>query len=147
MSSKTIYKKQFSKCEMPTVEELDEIKVETDADNKEVHLSFEQIMEQIYKDVIYVLMPERAEAANEFVRKAIEISELYEMDIKIEKRTSHISVTYYFDFGGGMKYLTDIIGMADDIAFFGRKDETYDIVMSLDFYTHAVYRNGRRVEP
>ena len=51
-------------------------------------------MAEIYKDVIYVLMPERAEAADEFVRKAIEVSELYEMDIKIEKSTSQISATY-----------------------------------------------------
>ena len=92
-------------------------------------------------------MPERAEAANEFVRKAIEVSDLYEMDIKIEKRTSHISVTYYFDFGGGMKALTDIIGMADDLAFFGRKDKEYDLVLFLDFYTHTVYRNGHKVNP
>ena len=46
-----------------------------------------------------------------------------------------------------MKHLTDIIGMADDLAFFGRKDKEYDIVMSLDFYTHTVYRNGRKVNP
>lgn len=46
-----------------------------------------------------------------------------------------------------MKHLTEIIGMADDIAFFGRKDKAYDIVMSLDFYTHATFRNGRQVNP
>jgi len=37
--------------------------------------------------------------------------------------------------------------MADDLAFFGRKDNEYDIVMSLDFYTHTVYRNGRQKNP
>lgn len=46
-----------------------------------------------------------------------------------------------------MKHLTDIIGMADDLAFFGRKDNAYDIVMSLDFYTHAVYRKERQINP
>ena len=143
MIEEVIYEKKFPKWEMPTDEELDEIKT-----NEEVeHLIHEQIIDRIYKDVVYVLMPERTEEAKAFVRKAIEVSTLYEMDIKIEKRTSHISATYYFDFGGGMKYLTDIIGMADDIAFFGRKDEAYDIVMSLDFYTHAVYRNGHKVNP
>ena len=147
MSSETIYEKKFPKLEMPSFEELDEVKVSTDVDENKEGLSFEQIMAEIYKDVIYVLMPERAKAADEFVRKAIEVSELYEMDIKVEKRTSHISVTYYFNFGASMKYLTDIIGMADDMAFFGRKDKAYDIVMSLDFYTHATFRNGRQVNP
>ena len=130
---------------MPSDEELAEIKVDTDEPKE--HLTFEQIIEKVYEGVEYVLMPERAEAAKAFVRKAIEISDLYEMDIKIEKRTSHISATYYFNYGGNMKHLTNIIGMADDLAFFGRKDKAYDIVMSLDFYTHAVYRNGRQVEP
>jgi len=132
---------------MPSDEELDKIKVGSEVDEEAESLTFEQIMEKIYKDVVYVFMPERAEEANKFIRKVIEVSELYEMDIKIEKRPSHISATYYFDFGGGMKHLTDVVGMADDIAFFGRKDKAYDIVMSLDFYTHAVFRNGHQYEP
>ena len=137
MRNDVIYEKKFPKREIPSNEDLAEIKV--DADEQKEHLTFEQIMEKIYEGVEYVLIPERTEAANEFVRKAIEISDLYEMDIKIEKRTSHISVTYYFDFGGGMKHLIGIIGMADDIAFFGRKDKEYDIVMSLDFlYPHSI---------
>ena len=140
-----IYEKRFPKWEMPSDEELAEDKV--DADEPKERLTFEQIMEKIYKDVTYVPMPERTEEAKAFLRKAIEVSELYEMDVKIERRTTHISVTYYFDFGGGMKALTDIIGMADDLAFFGRKDNEYDIVMSLDFYTHTVYRNGRQENP
>ena len=140
-----IYEKKFPKWEIPSEEELAECKVDTDKPKE--RLTFEQIMEQIYKDVTYVPMPERTEEAKAFIRKAIEVSELYEMDVKIERRTTHISVTYYFDFGGGMKALTDIIGMADDLAFFGRKDNEYDIVMSLDFYTHTVYRNGRQENP
>jgi len=142
--SSTIYEKQFPKWEMPTEEEMKEIDV---AGEETEHLTFEQILEKIYKDVVYVLMPERREEAKVFIRKAISVSELYEMDIKIEHHFSHISATYYFDYSGGMKYLTDVIGMADDIAFFGRKDHKYDIVMSLDFYTHAEYRRGRRVQP
>lgn len=140
-----IYEKKFPKWEMPNKEELVEIKIDNEAECK--HLTFDQIIEQIYKDVTYVLMPERIEGAKAFIRKAIEVSNNYEMDVKIERRSSHISVTYYFDFGGAMKELTEIIGMADDLAFFGRKDKEYDIVMSLDFYTHAVYRNGRQVNP
>ena len=142
---KVIYEKKFPKWEMPSDEELAKIKTEKREDIE--HLTHEQIMERIYKDVIYVLMPERAEKAKEFVCKAIEVSELYEMDIKIEYHLSHISATYYFNYGGGMKDLTDVIGMADDIAFFGRKDKAYDIVMTLDFYTHAEYRKGRQVNP
>ena len=87
---KVIYEKKFPKWEMPSDEELAEDKV--DADEPKERLTFEQIMEKIYKDVTYVPMPE-------------------------------------------------------DLAFFGRKDNEYDIVMSLDFYTHTVYRNGRQENP
>ena len=131
ISEEVIYEKKFPKWEMPSEEELAEIKV--DNDEPKERLTLEQIMEKIYEGVEYVPMPERAKAANEFIRKAIEVSNLYEMDVKIEKRASHVSVTYYFSYGAGMKHLTDIIGMADDLAFFGRKDKEYDIVMSLDF--------------
>ena len=147
LREEVIYEKKFPKMEVPTDEELEQFSAEIDTDEETEKLTFEQIMAKIYKDVVYVFMPERVEDAKEFIRKAIEVSDTYEMDIKIEKRTSHISVTYYFDFGGAMKHLTDIIGMADDIAFFGRKDKAYDIVMSLDFYTHSVYRNGCQVNP
>lgn len=145
MREKVIYEKKFPKWEMPSDEEFAAIEIEKDEETE--HLTFEQIMERIYKDVVYVLMPGRKEKAKKFLRKAIEVSELYEMDIKIEHHFSHISATYYFNYGGAMKHLTDVIGMADDIAFFGRKDKEYDIVMSLDFYTHAEYRRGRLVNP
>lgn len=76
MIEELIYEKKFSKWEMPTDEELDEIET-----NEEVeHLIHEQIMDRIYKDVVYVLIPERVEEAKAFVRKAIEVSNLYEMD-------------------------------------------------------------------
>ena len=84
--SSTIYEKQFPKWEMPTEEEMKEIDV---AGEETEHLTFEQILEKIYKDVVYVLMPERREEAKVFIRKAISVSELYEMDIKIEHHFSH----------------------------------------------------------
>ena len=147
LREEVIYEKKFPKMEVPTDEELEQFGTETDTDEEAEKLTFEQIIAKIYKDVVCVFMPERVEGAKEFIRKAIEVSDTYEMDIKVEKRTSHISVTYYFNFGASMKYLTDVIGMADDIAFFGRKDKAYDIVMSLDFYTHTVCRKGRQIHP
>ena len=71
-----IYEKKFPKWEMPSDEELAENKVDTDEPKE--RLTFEQIMERIYKDVTYVPIPERAEKAKAFIRKAIEVSELYD---------------------------------------------------------------------
>lgn len=144
IAQEVIYEKRFPKWEMPSEEEL--AAIEFDADEEKEHLTFEQIMERIYKDVVYVLIPERAAKAESFISKAIEVSDLYEIDIKIEYHFSHISANYYFDCGGCMKHLIDIISEADEIAFF-RPKEGYDIIMSLDFYTHAEYRKGRKIEP
>lgn len=144
MRNDVIYEKRFPKLEQPSLDEMEEITASSN-DEKE-HLTFEEIMERIYKDVVYILMPERVAKAKSFIRKAIAVSELYEMDIKIEHHLSYISVNYYFDCGGCMKHLIEIISEADEIAFF-RPKEGYDIIMSLDFYTHAVYRKGRRIEP
>lgn len=44
-----------------------------------------------------------------------------------------------------MKHLIEVIKEADKFAFF--KDiDGFDIAMSLDSYTHAEYRNGRKIE-
>ncbi len=141
--SKTIYEKKFPKEEISLSDKLDK---SIPANTETERLSFDEIIQCIYKDTVYVLIPGREEKARDFIRKAVEVSELYEIDIKIEEYTSHVCVTYYFNCGGGMKHLTDIIGEADDIAFFTHI-KGYDIVMSLDFYTHAEYRRGRLVNP
>lgn len=139
-----IYEKRFPKLEIPSLEEFGEM--DASANEETEPLTFEEIMERIYTDVVYVLMPERAAKAESFIRKAIAVSELYEIDIKIEYHFSHISANYYFDCGGCMKHLIDIIKEADDVAFF-RPTEGCDIIMTLDFYTHVEYRNGRQVNP
>lgn len=144
MRSKVIYKKDFPKWEMPTMEEIS--KMNTTPTEETEHLTFEEIMQRIYKDMVYVLVPGREVKAKAFIRKAIEVSELYELDIKIEHHLSHISATYYFDCGGCMKHLIDIIKLADDVAFF-RPKEGHDIIMSLDFFTHIEYRNCRQIRP
>jgi len=142
--SEVIYEKKFPKIDIPSVEVIKKMN-KSETDNAE-RITFEQIIEKIYKDVVYVFMPERKEKAKVFVEKAIEVSELYEMDICVEQHFSHISVSYYFDCGGAMKYLIDVISLADEISFFRPKDG-YELIMSLDFYTHAEFRNGRQCEP
>ncbi len=138
----TIYEKKFPKEEIPILEMPEDVP----ADMETEHLTFDEIMEQIYKDMVYVVMPGREEKAIAFMRKAVAISELYEIDIKIEEHISHVCVTYYFNCRGSMKHMTDIIGEADDLAFFTHI-KGYDIVMCLDFYTHAEYRRGRLLNP
>ena len=144
MDSKIIYEKKYPPLEIPPIEEIKE--QNASADEKTERLTFEEIIEKVYKDMVYVLIPERAAKAKAFISQAIAVSELYEMDVKIEQHLSHISANYYFDCGCGLKHLLDIAKMADDVSFF-TNIRGHDIAISLDFFTHLEYRNGRQVRP
>ncbi len=145
--SKVIYEKKFPNTDMELLAELEkELAAEGVEDEESEHIPFEEIVKRIYRDMVYVVMPGRKEKAVAFIKKAIAVSELYEMDIKVEAFISHVCVTYSFNCGAGMKHLIEVIGEADNMAFFTNING-FDIVMSLDFYTHAEYRKGRQVNP
>jgi len=141
MTIEVIYEKKFAKPEIPSIE----FSTEKPKDKKE-RLSHEEIMNKLYKDVVYVWDPLREEKLQEFIDKAIEISELYKLDIKINKHFSHVTVDYFFNGGGDMKYLLEVIKMADNITFFP-KNSGYDFVICLDYYTHIEYRKERQINP
>ena len=136
-----IYKKQFHR------EPIDETEPEVAnfADNGNAP-SFDEIMKEIYSNVTYLVLPEREKMAKTFIKTAIEISNDYELDIEIEEHLSHISATYYFDCGACMGFLRRIIEMSDDISFFDHI-KGFDMVMSLDFYTKAVFKRDRLIHP
>lgn len=113
----------------------------------EMHMAtFDEMMEKTYANTTYILIPERIESSKKFIQTAIEVSALYKLDIRIERHVDHISVDYSFHCGGGMREINRVFGMADQFSFFkdifGR-----DITISMDYFTHAVVRNGRIVAP
>lgn len=136
-----IYKKQFHR--EPIDETEPEVANFTDSGNAP---SFDEIMKEIYSNVTYLVLPGREKKARYFIQKAIEISNDYELDIEIREHLSHISVTYTFDCCAGMGFLKSIIEMADDISFFDHIGG-YDLAMSLDFYTKAVFKRGGLFSP
>lgn len=108
--------------------------------------SFEEIMKEIYSGVSYLALPQREKQAKAFIKAAIDLSNAYEVDIEIKEHFSHISVNYFFNCSAAMGFLKKIIQMADDITFFDHIKD-YDIILSLDYYTKAVFRNGRLIQP
>ena len=136
-----IYKKQFFR------EPIEGIDPEIANFNDNGHTpSFEEIMKEIYSGVSYLVLPQREKLAQAFIEVAIDLSNTYEVDIEIKEHFSHISVNYFFDCSAAMGFLKKIIQMADDITFFDHI-KGYDIVLSLDYYTKAVFRNGRLIQP
>lgn len=144
MSVEIIYEKKYPRID--PMEEMKQIELEMADEPEEPTPSFEEIMQKIQENTTYVLMPERIKASEDFIRAAIEVSELYKLDTKIERHFDHTSVDYSFNCCGGLRDINKVIGMADQSSFF--KDIFgWDITISLDFFTHAVVRNGRVVAP
>lgn len=141
LETEVIYKKTFLE---KSIDEIEFSMIEQ-KDKSKKHMTFDEIINEIFREIAYVLLPERAKTAEAFVKTAIEISETYELD-KIVKHHSHISVNYYFNSTGCMGFLRKVIMFADDIEFF-TNTKGYDIVMSIDHYTHAVIRDGKRIKP
>lgn len=141
-----IYEKSYPR------EDIDELHATMSKDEdaqereKKQRMTFDEIIEEIYEGVEYEPLPERAKSAELFVKTAIEISETYKLDVKIVKHYSHISVDFCFSSSGCMGFLKHIMRFADDLSFFANING-YEIVMSLDHYTHAETRHGRRIHP
>lgn len=141
-----IYRKQFHR---ETLEEIEANLSDFSEEHEECNdkaASLEEILKEIYSNVTYVVLPEREKRVKTFIKTAIEISNDYELDIEIEEHLSHISATYYFDCGASMGFLRQIIEMSDDITFFDHI-KGFDLVMSLDFYTKAVFKRDRLILP
>lgn len=101
MSVEIIYKKKYLRID--PMEELKRVEMEAADELEQPRPTFDEIMQKIYANTTYVLMPERIKASEEFIQTAIEVSELYELDTKIERHLDHISVNYSFDCCGGLR--------------------------------------------
>lgn len=140
-----LYEKKYPK-ESP--EDLEELQRQLDAGEIEEHEmpTAEEFFKRLEEDYLYIPMPERKKKVANFIRTARKVSQLYELDITIKKHVSHISAEFCFDASPCLRYLLDVIRLADDIAFFANI-RGYEIIMCLDIYTHAVIHKGRWINP
>ena len=144
MSVEIVYEKKYPRID--PMEDMKQIELEMADEPKEPTPSFEEIMQKIQESTAYVLMHERIKASEDFIRAAIVVSEMHELDTKIERHLDHISVDYSFNCCGGLRDIKRVIGMADQPSFF-KEIFGRNITISLDFFTHAVVRNGSVVAP
>lgn len=103
-------------------------------------------MRRGYENRFSIPIPDRENGAREFIAAAKDVSELYRLDVKITEHIDHISADFYFNAGGSLRYMKEVLKLADDVSFFANVCG-YEIIMSLDYYTHAVFVRGRQVYP
>lgn len=138
---KIIYERHYPKEELPGFDPP-----ETNELTEEEHKAAAEFFRELELSRVRVLLPERALGAVYFKKAAIGVSELYELDLKLVERDSHISATLSFDCGGSMSALHPLLALGDDYSFF--KDIfDRDITICVDYYTHAEFRKGRKKAP
>ena len=98
------------------------------------------------RNTVYILIPGRQKAVRQFISTAIRLSEENQIDIKIVRNFECVTVSLMFEARPGMGYLKEVIRYADNINFFANVNG-YEIIISLDWYTHAVYRHGIQLYP
>lgn len=140
-----IYEKRYPRENAEGIEALSKT-LDKETEETQQIPTFEEFLRRVYENQVCILIPERQRLAEKFIRTACEVSKLYRLDIKITQYSDHISADYYFNAAGGLRYLREIVKYADEISFFANS-MGYDIVMCLDFYTHAVFQNGHLMHP
>ena len=140
-----IYEKRYPREDAEGIEALSKT-LDKETEETQQIPTFEEFLRRVYENQVCILIPERQRLAEKFIRTACEVSKLYRLDIKITQYSDHISADYYFNAAGDLRYLREIVKYADEISFFANS-MGYDIVMCLDFYTHAVFRNGHLMHP
>ncbi|WP_322181566.1 hypothetical protein [Neglectibacter caecimuris] len=66
----------------------------------EPEMTFGEFYKNMMENRTLVLLPERINKSEEFIKLAIETSEIYELDTKISRKDDRIEVDYSFDFHG-----------------------------------------------
>lgn len=140
--TEVLYEKKYPRKEVDYPAEPIEKKPLTEEQKKE----FNRFLEELETSVVLVLLPHRQEGANRFIKAAIGVSKLYELDLRLTRHDSHISATISFDDGGCMSALKPLLAMGDDFAFFSTVNDR-DHTISIDYFTHAVYRHEHLIAP
>ena len=106
--------------------------------------TFDEFYQELMENRTLVALPEKIEKQEDFIKLAIETSELYELDTVISREDSHITVNYSFDCGGDMAFLIPVFRLADNVSFFTGVFG-FEITISLDYFTHDVYLGERLI--
>lgn len=132
-----IYQKTYP---LPEIEPI----IDAEQHGRTPVLSFEEFMEKA-NAVELIPIPERQELAEHFAKSAIQVSEEYEIDLMVTKCDELVSACFTVESGPCAEALKPLFILADRYFFTVCKD--YRLMLSLDFYTHEVYREGKKLAP
>lgn len=94
----------------------------------------------------YIPIRSRKKKWKHFVAEAIRISSFYELDLQIKRCDSYVSAEFVFPVGGYIDHLQPLFHLADSYHIMTDSD-SFEIILTLDYYTHKVYLRGRQIAP
>ncbi len=137
-----IYKKNYSRELAEADDKIMEEMYKTP--NNATQFKEKTCFQNIFENMVQVLVTERIEASELFIEAAKEMGEYYQIDTIITKHEDRISVIYAVESGINFPGLKKMIALSDDLNF---RNDNGTVLLTLFFYTHATYRSGRRVTP
>lgn len=144
MNSEIIYEKKFPRED--DLELLEYLKSHKDKPIPPPPITFDEFYSSIFESITLAPLPERQKSINAFIQAAVDVSEMYEVDITIKRYDSHINAIFTFEWGYYFSNLSTLFSMADRYCFF-RNENLDEFIISLDYYTHAVYKNDNLLAP
>lgn len=99
---------------------------------------------RIFESTVRVMMPERLENRDHFVKMAMEVAEFYEIDTTVTEYEDRLCASFYVDGYGTFSGLKKIILFSDDIGF---QSDGETVLLNVLYYTHATYRAGKKISP
>ena len=140
MQYEVLYKKEYAHDEAN--ECVSPAKPMTDEDRHNAR----KFIDRLFDSITTEPLPQREERVICFVRAAIELSVQCSLDVEIRKYETHISVDFSFDNGCIIKGQNRLFQMADEITMMSGLHGR-DVVLTLDYFTHVIYRDGRQIYP
>lgn len=142
MANKIIFKKVY-----PRVDDLLHEIGNCDSSLPEDEVIASSLLELLKKDCeekVYVLIPQRVEQQELFIDASIALSEACQVDLLIMEHTDRISSTFTVAYAANLPRMKELVQLADDIMFTCGPGEN-EMQIILDYYTHAIYRNGEKI--
>ena len=107
-------------------------------------MSASRIYQKTIQNVVTVVIPERVQQKERFIHKAKEIGAWYWLHTVIREYMDKVTVPYTLENGVSYGSMHNLMVLADD---FYCQEEKNTVLLTLDYYTHATYHNGRKVFP
>ncbi len=109
-------------------------------------MPFDEFMEKMEKETSYEPISGREKYVDLFVKEAIRLIELHEVDAKITKDHTHIDVQLFLHCGMDLHGFNRLMMMADCFSVFDHV-QGYPIVMHIEYYTQSICHKGKKVYP